>query len=584
MGKNLKGKECGKGICQRKDGQYYARFVNRSGKRQDGYFATLPEARNWLEDARYQDKHGKVLTSPDMTVTEWFQFWQAELLQGLSPNTKRNYRDRFELNIKPIIGDMRLVDVKPMHCKIVLNRMEAKYAGSTDDRRYAEAIITTTFRNYPKDLHDISAAVLDNKMADVRAANEGVQNGMVNNPWMRISNEMLTPYSAYFRDVIDSATRAALTGNEAALIQWVKDSIRVVDDCNLGGSPISPEGVWRTRMADPHSRDIFFVALAHSLGRPAEIDPVTGKVKIYRFHELDTDTMSREELIYELRKMFRGYEVNLDETSNSEAKATPVGELKMTYTPTAVLPNPKYYSHFSLSSIDAGGRLHLLEYPEPDITADGITFSDFKDGKRIDAGNYLLVTGTRMAGGNVLATMTFFSVKPDETVEIPLTMRTDDKDIQVIGDFNSEGLYLPLADVKGNAGDATSVLSTTGRGYFVIGILGAGEEPTNHALKDIAAMSKELEQWGRPMILLFPDDDSRSRFKKEEFPGLPKTVSFGIDHDDTFRREIIKNLNLNENAPLPLFIIADTFNRVVYVSQGYTIGLGEQLHRVITKL
>ena len=27
MGKNLKGKECGKGICQRKDGLYCARFV-----------------------------------------------------------------------------------------------------------------------------------------------------------------------------------------------------------------------------------------------------------------------------------------------------------------------------------------------------------------------------------------------------------------------------------------------------------------------------------------------------------------------------------------------------------------------------
>ena len=89
-----------------------------------------------MEDARYQDKHGKVLTSPDMTVTEWFQFWQAELLQGLSPNTKRNYRDRFELNIKPIIDDMRPVDVKPMHCKIVLNRMEAKYAGSTIRQAY----------------------------------------------------------------------------------------------------------------------------------------------------------------------------------------------------------------------------------------------------------------------------------------------------------------------------------------------------------------------------------------------------------------------------------------------------------------
>ena len=27
MGKNLKGKEIGKGICQRKDGTYVARFV-----------------------------------------------------------------------------------------------------------------------------------------------------------------------------------------------------------------------------------------------------------------------------------------------------------------------------------------------------------------------------------------------------------------------------------------------------------------------------------------------------------------------------------------------------------------------------
>ena len=87
MGKNLKGKECGKGICQRKDGLYYARFMTKSGKRVEDYFNTLPEARNWLEEARYQDKHGKPITSPDMTVDEWFEFWQAELLQGLSPNT-----------------------------------------------------------------------------------------------------------------------------------------------------------------------------------------------------------------------------------------------------------------------------------------------------------------------------------------------------------------------------------------------------------------------------------------------------------------------------------------------------------------
>ena len=33
-----------------------------------------------------------------------------------------------------------------------------------------------------------------------------------------------------------------------------------------------------------------------------------------------------------------------------------------------------------------------------------------------------------------------------------------------------------------------------------------------------------------------------------------------------------------------MFIIADTFNRVVFVSQGYTIGLGEQMQSVFKKL
>ena len=33
-----------------------------------------------------------------------------------------------------------------------------------------------------------------------------------------------------------------------------------------------------------------------------------------------------------------------------------------------------------------------------------------------------------------------------------------------------------------------------------------------------------------------------------------------------------------------MFVIADTFNRVVFVSQGYTIGLGEQILKVAQKL
>ena len=48
MGKNLKSKECGKSIYQRKDGLYSARYYAKNGKRKEKYFETLPEAKTGL--------------------------------------------------------------------------------------------------------------------------------------------------------------------------------------------------------------------------------------------------------------------------------------------------------------------------------------------------------------------------------------------------------------------------------------------------------------------------------------------------------------------------------------------------------
>ena len=42
MGKNNKGKELGKGILQKKDGKYLARFTSRTGKRREKTFSTVP--------------------------------------------------------------------------------------------------------------------------------------------------------------------------------------------------------------------------------------------------------------------------------------------------------------------------------------------------------------------------------------------------------------------------------------------------------------------------------------------------------------------------------------------------------------
>lgn len=136
MGKNLKGKELGKGLSQRQDGLYSARFTDKNGKRMEKYFKTLPEARNWLADALYANAHEEIFIPTHMTVDQWFEFWISNIVSDRAPNTLRNYRERYEKNILPIIGAMKLVDVKPMHCKMVLNKMDELYAGSTIRQAY----------------------------------------------------------------------------------------------------------------------------------------------------------------------------------------------------------------------------------------------------------------------------------------------------------------------------------------------------------------------------------------------------------------------------------------------------------------
>lgn len=86
------------------------------------------------------------------------------------------------------------------------------------------------------------------------------------------------------------------------------------------------------------------------------------------------------------------------------------------------------------------------------------------------------------------------------------------------------------------------------------------------------------------MVLLFPDEKGYKSFDPKEFGELPNTITYGLDIDGKIQKEMVTAMKLQNAHSLPIFLITDTFNRVVFVSQGYTIGLGEQLMQVIHKL
>ena len=90
-----------------------------------------------------------------------------------------------------------------------------------------------------------------------------------------------------------------------------------------------------------------------------------------------------------------------------------------------------------------------------------------------------------------------------------------------------------------------------------------------------------------PVVLFCPDQASLDRLQDDIRAGvygtLPSTLRLSVDRDDFVRVEILANMDLKADT-LPLFVIADTFNKVYFCSQGYTIGLGERIHGILTKL
>ncbi len=141
MGKSITGRILEKGITQRKDGFYSARFISMSGKRKEKHFKEYQDARKWLARAKIEDEM-ECTGAPnadifrEYTVDEWYKYWMATFKTRLSPNTQRNYRDRYNIDVKPRIGKLKVRDVKPMHCQQIFNEMYKTYANGTMYQTY----------------------------------------------------------------------------------------------------------------------------------------------------------------------------------------------------------------------------------------------------------------------------------------------------------------------------------------------------------------------------------------------------------------------------------------------------------------
>ena len=409
-----------------------------------------------------------------------------------------------------------------------------------ENKGNADKAVTLLENLRPKDLNDITKESLDDHFSTPDADSD-LYGPYILSP--RISNERITPYKQFL-----SKKLSPVCPTPDRLIKWMLDSLKIDSLWNSPRMPISPRGVWKAKKADTHSRDIFSVAAARSLGFASRIDPVTSSVQYHNGENW----------------------INVN-FSDGVPHRPAMGRIQLSADADDLRPQVKYYTYFTLSKIEDGVP-HLLEYPE-DFTIDS-----FASPREIAAGQYMLVTGQRLANGGVMARASFFTIEPEKTAKVKFDIRHDPKKISVIGSFDSNNVFLPLG-----ADNPVTILSETGRGYFIVGFIDPRSEPSVHALNDICADAKQIDNAGRKIILLMSEDAAKT-FDPSAYPGLPKAVTFGIDTENTiYSIECSGNLTPRSDA-LPIFIIADTFNRALWVSQGYNIGIGEQILGILKSL
>lgn len=394
-----------------------------------------------------------------------------------------------------------------------------------------------------KDLHDTPSAVFDDHLRNSKGDKETVLNPRV---WW----ELLSPYRAELQSLIPAELADEFRRDPQLLVDWCRENLRMEPSHCNSLVPIFPVGVWKSQLADQTSRSLFFVAACRSLEIPAWCDPVTRKVR-YRLDGAE-------------------YDVDFEAPA---PEPTDYGVLKLKYVPSAGVSKPEYYTYFTISRI-VNGRMQLL-YMDDEDTCRQL----FDGGMRLEAGDYALVSGRRFDGGEVSSQMRIFTVAKDGVTNvdlvIPDTAWAEPKSRPAADATFDTGVTYTDAD-----GNAASLKDALAAGCRVVGVIGAGQEPTNHLLHDMAKCREALEAAGVPMLLLFADEANAGLFKASDYPSLPANVRFGTDAAGEVCRSIAAGAGLSR-ADLPVVVVTDASGRIAYISSGYSIGLGERLARAL---
>lgn len=397
---------------------------------------------------------------------------------------------------------------------------------------------------YEKDLRDIRAEVVLSHLKAYKnyPAKEEALKEFVLNP--RIQLEKITNYREFLQKHFAKQANSFIE-NPQQIADWINQNIKLNTVENYYDVQISPEGILRIGQCDKLSREILFVAIARSFGIAARYEWAEGRAQ-YKLS-------AKEDWKYPQ------FEIATNE---------PLGRLTVTNSAKNKI-KPEYYIHFTLQ------RLVNDEFMTLDFEYDP-KFEKFPETLEIPAGYYRLMSGNRDAAGNIYVIEQYFFVTAGAETKIEIEMEEIDGKLSTLGTLDMDK-KIQLIDGKKQSLKELS----QGKG-LVLAIVDPYSEPVRHLMADMPLVKSEMEKWGGGIAFVMTKLPNQSIEKL--YPNLPIQSLFAHDADKKMQKAIVKatNFDFANNYPLLCFITKE--GEIVFLSEGYRIGSGDSLLKVIHQL
>lgn len=390
-----------------------------------------------------------------------------------------------------------------------------------------------------KDLRDLDAEIVRQHVTAYQAADypfDVYLKGIIS---PRISNEGLRPWRNYIKTNMLKEINGNISADE--IMKWMKQNITIDDDANYFNCPISPRGVFELRIADEHSRDIFFVAACRALNLPSYLDNATNQLFVYEKSGWRIVSFEVEKQIAQTGVLTINYQ----------------GDKEIT---------PGYWTHYTIAKFEDGDFTTFDYENDPRV-------AQFPFSLELETGYYMLSTGNRYSDGTTLSRLEFFNITAGDSINKSLVIRDLIQRNENYGAIPTQ-FVLSISDKKMTVGELLNDSS------MLVCFIDPSREPTKHLLNDIAARKASFEKWGKPMLFVIPSDRVTPDFNFQQW-NLPANAIQMEDVENQWFNNIISATDQYFRDNYPVVFLIDKKGNIFFKSEGYRIGTGDLILKTL---